>query len=137
MTRYCALLLCALLVAALGCSHHESATKAVPLREVLVQGTQVLEPRNSTVVIAEGIEQPGELRATLTWPGMDGRVTAYFTNGSPDSRGWRMKRSPLTSKVEVTETDIEHGTDWSLHITNASCCRLVTVRYAVKFTPYE
>lgn len=43
----------------------------------------------------------------------------------------------MMTSVAVTEAGVADGAGWTLNTENASCCRLVMVRYSVTFVPDE
>ncbi|MBN1916291.1 MAG: hypothetical protein JW889_00160 [Verrucomicrobia bacterium] len=127
-----------LMAAAAGCGQDKTSNvQATPADPPVAKGLEVLSPSDQSVVLIDGIDRPGRLVATLRWPGSDSRVTAFFRNGTPDNRGWLKARSPMTTTTVVTQADVDDGAGWTLNIENSSCCRLVMVRYTVKFVPDE
>ena len=139
MKQVALLCLCVLMAAAAGCGQGKTSNvQATPADTLVAKGLEVLAPHNESAIEIAGIDRPGTLRATLRWPGSDSRVTAFFRNGTPrETRGWLKARSPMMTRVAVTAADVADGGGWTLNIENASCCRLVMVRYSVTFVPDE
>ncbi len=130
------LVLVAVLVVASGCGRRQEVVAPVPGGIVLAEGTKIIQGGRVWWVDFDGVDQPGVLTVTVTWPGPPSKMTVSFRHGSARNRGWVRKGKPVVTRVKVTAQDVAGGGTWRLYLANhGRCGKTAHARYVVVFRP--